>query len=160
MSKKKFISGLESLFGEAFEETAKGILFPAETEVSKKSGESDKRSTGKDFSSELQSFLDEAFEQSIEDLAGGEKEAPQSSLKSGKQARQSLSGLDLLISSAATVPPVPKKNIHTKRVTLLIDKAKFTRLKEIARKEKSYLKTIVNNIVKDFIDNYEKSHRD
>lgn len=161
MSKKKFTKGFDSLFGDIAEEKQQQLALFPEPEQPKKSPKVQKDKTpSKDFSAELQSFLTEAFEESFEKQMAAEALPEEEKPKRKPRTRKKFSGLDALIRSTIEpkpVEPIPEKN--TKRVTLVIDKEKLSKLKSIARAERTYIKDIIDDMVSDFISQYEKADK-
>lgn len=73
-----------------------------------------------------------------------------------KRSRRPTGGLDLLIRSTVEPVAVTDADTHTRRVTLLFDPKKLEKLKTIAKLERTYLKNIMDELVQDFIQHYEK----
>ena len=160
MSKKRFTEGLESLFGEAAEDTLQeSSPLLSRTGKQKKTGEeSGKRSSGKDFSSDLQAFLENAFEESVEEQLEQRKQkrTPISgSAQVKKRHRKPLSGLDALIRSTVEPDSFHLDQKSTKRITLTFDPDKLEKLKAIARRERTYLRDIIDEIVAEYLNEYE-----
>ncbi len=160
LSKKRFTEGLESLFGEAAEDTLQenSPLLSRTEKRKKKEEESSKRSSAKDFSSDLQAFLENAFEESVEEQLEQrrQKRTPISgSAQVKKRHRKPLSGLDALIRSTVEPDSIHLQPQATRRITLTIDPEKLEKLKAIARRERTYLKDIIDEIVAEFLDEYE-----
>jgi len=114
-----------------------------------------KKSKGKRFSDDLQSYLMEAFEESFE------RQTQQQSLDSHtvelkKRSQKPMSGLDALIRTTVD----PKIQIDSaqqlRRLTVAFDEQKLEKLKTIARIEKTYLRDIIDEIVADYIQEYEQ----
>lgn len=155
MSKKRFTDGLESLFAESPEGPVRKE--PAKKTASSKRGGKDKedktRSSGKDFSSDLASFLQEAFESSFEQqLSRGEP-----GKRSSGAARSSSTGLDALIRNTLEPASLKIDPNATRRLVVAFNESQLSKLKKIARLEKTVLKKIINEIVEDFISEYENS---
>ncbi|MCB0561497.1 MAG: hypothetical protein H6573_24435 [Lewinellaceae bacterium] len=161
MSKKRFTEGLESLFGEAAEETLQEtspLLSRTAKREEQKGEEGGKRSSAKDFSSDLQAFLDSAFEESVEEQLEQRKKkrTPISgSAQVKKRHRKPLSGLDALIRSTVEPSSMRLETKGTKRITLTFDPDKLEKLKTIARRERTYLRDIIDEIVAEYLDEYE-----
>lgn len=158
MSRKKFTDNIGNLFGDDDADilSEESVLLTA-TSVSdkKRNPQSSRASHGKNFATDLESFLKEAFEESLEAYTQGEaRTAADTQLK--KRNRRPSGGLDLLIRS--TVEPVVTSDAdtHTRRVTLLFDQKKLEKLKTIARLERTYLKDIMDELVLEFIQHYEQ----
>ena len=115
---------------------------------------STKKSTGKRFSDDLQSFLMEAFEESFERQIQQPLESSTVELK--KRSQKPMSGLDALIRTTVD----PKIQIDSaqqlRRLTVAFDEQKLEKLKTIARIEKTYLRDIIDEIVADYIQEYEQ----
>ena len=159
MSKKRFTEGLESIFGEAAEETLQenSPLLSSTQEAKSKPSEENRRSSGKNFSSDLQDFLQDAFEESLDKQIEERKKTSklQEKAKVKKRYRRPMGGLDALIRSTIEPQNVRVAPERAKRVTLTFDPQKLEKLKEIARHKKSYLRDIIDEIVADFLDTYK-----
>lgn len=163
MSKKRFTEGLESLFGEAAEDTLQEnspLLSRTEKReaLKKKGEESGKRSSAKDFSSDLQAFLENAFEESMEEQLEQRKQKRipiSGSAQVKKRHRKPLSGLDALIRSTVEPGNIHMEQKAARRITLTFDPEKLEKLKAIARQERTYLRDIIDEIVAEFLDEYE-----
>lgn len=167
MSKKRFTEGLESLLtgpeevsfrvgdrlaaGESSVPTKTGKGGGA-TEATAASEEPGKKSTGKKFASDLQSFLTEAFEESF-DRQMQQTDATAAEVK--KRSQKPMDGLDALIRT--TIDPRVHFDAQQKmrRLTVVFDEQKLEKLKTIARMEKTYLRDIIDNIVAEYIQTYE-----
>lgn len=147
------------MFEEPKEEKSKGkdlLLFPEE-ETKPAKPKTQKKSTGKNFTDDLQSFLREAFEESFEEQFSTPKDKLKEEKRIKKRRKKPLSGLDALIRQ--TVRPQPKNLLDqpTRRVTLTFDHQKLEKLKKIARLNNTYLKDIINEIVSEYIEKHEGS---
>ena len=158
MSRKKFTDSIGNLFGDDDADilSEESVLISA-TSVSdkKRNPQSSRASHGKNFANDLESFLREAFEESLEAHTQGDTQAAvDTQIK--KRNRRPSGGLDLLIRS--TIEPIvtSDSDTHTRRVTLLFDPKKLEKLKTIARLERTYLKDIVDELVLEFIQHYEQ----
>lgn len=142
MSKKKFTSGLESLFVEIATE---------EQGVIAQSGDGERKQGNKDFSSDLAAFLASAFEESL-----GEQLAQAQTGGAKRENPIAASGLDLLLRSSLSPKSMEIHNQHpTRRITLIFEAEKLEKLKTIARLEQAQVKDIVNDIVAEYIKKYE-----
>ncbi|MBK8704550.1 MAG: hypothetical protein IPN33_13755 [Saprospiraceae bacterium] len=161
MSKKRFTTGLESLFGETtdlFSDKEQNAL-PADVELAQgKQGDTAKKPGGKDFSSALASFLHTAFEDAFEEQIEARKSAPSAASDTPVQPPKPASGLDLLIRSTITPSGVEIHPFATRRITLVFDNDMLGKLKSIAKIEKSHMKDIVNDIVATYISDYERKY--
>lgn len=166
MSKKKFTSGLESVFGNAAEDN-----FHAESPLLQQEDHYNKRNTGrtksgKNFTEDLDTLFAHALKETIVEQAKKmTKGLDKRDIATKKRNRRPMSGLDALIRQtsdriiqeelkAAEDVNANVTNI-TKRVTFVCDEENLTRLKEIARSEKKYLKDILGDLVEEFITTYE-----
>lgn len=163
MSKKKFIEGMESLFNdeplEREEQQAASQTRKKATSLSKEKEEV-RSTTGKNFTRDLQSFLQTAFDESYERQTEQRKESDYSAdIK--KRRSKPMSGLDALIQ--ATVEPSARVNTRSKtvrRMTVAFDDEKLSKLKRIARLEKAYLRDVIDRIVAEYIREYESQKGD
>ncbi|MCB0644189.1 MAG: hypothetical protein KDC44_21245, partial [Phaeodactylibacter sp.] len=69
-----------------------------------------------------------------------------------------VSGLDVLIRRTIETTELEVNYQSKKRITFVFDREKLDKLKQIARKEKSYLKDLVDELISEYIDSYE-SHK-
>jgi hypothetical protein len=167
MSKKRFTAGMETLFNGAEDnilQSGNQLLSGENTKSQTPKSASvasavleegiTKKSTGKRFSDDLQSFLMEAFEESFERQIQQPLESSTVELK--KRSQKPLSGLDALIRTTID----PKIQIDSaqqlRRLTVAFDEQKLEKLKTIARIEKTYLRDIIDEIVADYIQEYEQ----
>ena len=159
MAKKKFTDGLESLFDEPKEQSSKGkdlLLFPVEEHTKAKTKKPIKKASGKNFADEIQSFLQEAFEDSFEEQTTTKKDPLKKEKRIKKRRRKPLSGLDSLIRNTVQPSSMDLLDKPTRRLTITFDHHKLQKLKDIARVEKTYLKDIIDEIVGEFIEEYEQ----
>lgn len=158
MSRKKFTDNIGHLFGEDDSDilSEESVLISAKSAIDKKrTPQSSRSSQGKHFADDLESFLKEAFEESYETQTQGEtRAAVDTQIK--KRNRRPMGGLDLLIRSTLEPVTAADSDAHTRRVTLLFDPKKLEKLKTIARLERTYLKDIMDELVLEFIQEYEK----
>jgi hypothetical protein len=161
VSKKRFTEGMESLFGPTDEQESDKSWFGAQ-EAGKQDAheQNNKRSnSGKNFAEDLQSFLQEAFDDSmerqLEERQRRDEAAPaKPSVK--KKQRRPMAGLDALIRS--TVDPQPESEedrSRPKRITLSFDPVKLEKLKSIARNQRSLLRDVIDEIVEDYLNRME-----
>ncbi|NBU35317.1 MAG: hypothetical protein EBS35_01900 [Bacteroidetes bacterium] len=172
MSKKRFTTGMEDLLHEASQTSPVYITGSPKSSQNVASIEGNtlpvegisligdhqpvapvRRSNGKKFSDDLQTFLQEAFDDSFEKYSDPNYVHDDSSNK--KRSLKPMAGLDAILRS--TVDPKSMKigPGNTRRLTLVFDESKLNKLKSIARMERSYLKDIIDEIVESFIREYE-----
>lgn len=169
MSKKKFTEGLERVFGD-LDDTSAGnerVIFIEEEEETpqpeKEAGRRKRSSSRKNFISDLDSLLSDALEDALSDEP---TPAPEQKKKKDDKAvkpwrtkapRKTLSGLDALIRQTVRASKVEvKQQGKVRRVTFTFNEEHLEKLKKIARQKKVYLKDIVQEIVEEFIREYEQ----
>ncbi len=153
MAKKRFTEGLDSLFEDATPPRGNKRGRPSSDK------EPRKRSSGKDFSNDLSSLLQEAFEESFEEQVR-KKQDPEGSEKETDQEPARLSGLDTLIRNTLKTASVTIDPKATRRIVVSFPEDKLSKLKTIARIEKTRLKQIINAIVEEYIKEYERDRGD
>jgi len=166
LSKKKFTDGLESLFSiDNNKESGQGTTFlegtnPDEMRPGVGKPAVSKNTSRKNFTTDLDSLLQEAMQESFEEQIQ-EREAAATANKAQpfhQQAhrRKPLGGLDMLIRRTVERGTVEEDQLTgTRRLTVSFDKEKLSKLKTIARMEKAYLKDILGDIVEEYIRRYE-----
>lgn len=173
MSKKKFKKGLESVFHPDPQEEKRGkgtdfLTNPFNPEQRNTDSEEKPRksSSRKNFTTDLDSLLQEALQESFDEQVEIRKQQRQSangpSIKAfHKQSaiKRPLTGLDQLIrrtieSSDMNIDE-EKPTSGKKRLVVTFEKEKVDKLKKIARLEKAYLKEILSDLVANFINEYE-----
>jgi hypothetical protein len=164
VSKKKFSSGLDSLFDTKQEETE---VVHQSTPSVKDAFLSDtiaqpainRKASSKNFTSDLDSLFQDAFtdavEQKIDKLrrTSGLEDAFENEARPFKQP---LSGLDALIRSTIDTSLAGLEHAPIKRLTIMFESQKIDKLKSIAKNEKAFVKDIVNEVLTEFIKDYEK----
>ena len=174
MSKKKFNSGLESLFSEgADQDLEQGKVTLLNTRKKRSSSNtSTKTSTKaqvktdaavapvKSFTSDLDSLFNDVMTEAIEEKVESiitEKERPRR--KRRVISSKPLSGLDALFRRTVDKSEEEEEvkiERNIKRVSFTFHKDRLMKLKSIAKLEKSYLKDIISEVVSEYIDEYEK----
>ncbi len=152
MSKKKFSSGLDSLFEISKQQEVvvtessgdKELQVAERPQVSKKSS--------KHFTSDLSSLFDDAFN---EPSSGSEATVNQGSYR--KVPVRTLSGLDVLIRETVEQSSIEFNDVLTKkRITFTIDNDKLETLKALAKQRNIFLKDIIGEIVTNYLNNKHK----
>lgn len=170
MSKKRFSDGLDNLFEVKEQEQDNiSVELQLESEAEKNdfsdSNGSIKRSSrlvvsrqGKNFTSDLDTLLEDALMESLEQGFDNNFKKDQLSAKMNiSKKSEAVTGLDALIRRTIDNSGADyEKGVNLRRVTFTFDKLLLSKLKSIARTEKSYLKDIVNQIVEGYIQTYEK----
>ena len=176
MSKKKFTSGLEKLFGNVLgddlndenpllEKTEEEVVATEEKPVKKPRRRSTKparkkRSSGKSFSTDLESLFTQVVNEVIDEKSKQSPSVKRNADKIRKKVKP-LSGLDALIRRTSLADHSEDDHpTDKKRVTFVFDKHKLIKLKTIARKEKAYLKDIIGAVISEYIDQYEDENGD
>ncbi len=169
MSKKKFTEGLERVFGDLDEASGgdERVIFIEEEEEKpqpeKEAGRRKRSSSRKNFISDLDSLLSDALEDALDDQptpeGGQSKKEDNKAVKPWrtKAPRKTLSGLDALIRQTVRASKVEVNRYgKVRRVTFTFNEEHLEKLKKIARQEKVYLKDIIQDIVEEFIREYEQ----
>jgi hypothetical protein len=153
VAKKNFKSGLEDLFNDAMEgNIAKNV---SEKMATKKPSSKSKKS----FSSGLESLFEEAITETTIESAQATKDGKKS--KGSTKRSKPAFGIDSLICETVETSKIERVTAPEgkKRVTITFDKEKLEKLKKIARLQKSYLKDIVNEVVGEYISEFESSKK-
>lgn len=156
MGKKKFKDGLESLFSDVREDSLSQkspLLFETgqqEAAAPKKA----KPASGKHFSDDLELFFQESLKESIQE----ELSASSQNLKAARVNRSARpkDGLDALIRRTVESTEIELHYDESRRrVVLTFDREKLSKLKQIAKMEKTLLKDMISRVVADYIKEYE-----
>lgn len=165
MSKKRFTVGLESVFGGPSEDR-----FAKESPLLKEKKKKKNRVVGnaasrninsKNFTSDLDSLFEDALKETIVEKAKKmTKGLDEHDISTKKRNRRPYSGLDALIRNTSEQVVQEKRSIaasreaEIKRVTFVCEAEKLQQLKKIARKENTYLKDILGDIVTQYVEKY------
>ncbi len=153
MAKKKFTDDFDSLFSGMGEDSMPAEALKAADKQPEHSDD-DTRNEGKNFADDLQSFLEDAFEETLTEQLSETSNRKKSKTK--KRSRGSLGGLDMLIRSTVSMDEVEvRSGKHTRRVTVLIEQEKLEKLRTIAKTEKTIVKDVIASIVEEYLDQYE-----
>ncbi len=171
MSKKKFKKGLERVFTPepAAVESGEGTAFletpfvPGKKKDAADEEKPRRSSSRKNFTTDLDSLLKEALQESFEEqmeLRQKTQSASKAKAFHKKAATQRpMTGLDQLIRRTIENSDMQvteeKPGSGKKRLVVTFEKEKVDKLKKIARLEKAYLKEILNDLVANFIKEYE-----
>ncbi len=166
MSKKKFTEGLESLFAEPSEELIQmdQSMLSASPSASRKPSqlkpkEKPRKSNSKNFEEDLHSFLQDAFKESLEEKIPGSSPLPPD-LEIKKRTKKPADGIDSLIRNTIEPEKIVFKGKSIKQVVVTFDEEKLKKLKKIARLEKKYLRKVINDIVDEFIHDYDSRRKE
>ena len=174
MSKKKFKKGLESLFGDWGGEPIEDVVLelehteepqpqsPEPTPHSKKDTDK-KTNAGKNFTTDLDSLFQEVMHESLEEQLEIRKEKKKKKkAEKAKKKRKVIprsGGLDSLIRSTVEGSIMQiESTSNKKRVSFVFDKTKLKKLKSIAKVKKSYLKDVIDEVVAQYLAEYEAKH--
>lgn len=158
MAKKKFTSGLDSLFGDTNEQNTldQGSVLLKKTRVKKEVKRPTKVVARKRSNKNFTSDLDSLFNESMMDESPEMTEERSTPRRTGRRLnRPRITGLDALISKTTDFDYDAVEREIKKRVTFVFDKNKYNKLKRIAKVESQYLKDILGKVVTEFIDEYE-----
>ena len=168
MSKKRFSSGLDSLFDnprdeQEFEDVKAGKAPPpsvSELEAEVKAVVM-KRTTTKNFTSDLDSLFNYAFTEALEEKV--DKLRRDSGIDDPFESKRDnykrpLSGLDALIRSTVDTSLMGLEHAPIKRFTIMFENKKIEQLKNIAKQERAFVKDLVGDVLTEFIKNYEQQH--
>lgn len=164
MSKKKFLDGLESVFGHASDddlsedspllvsEKPKGRSKAKVTRKRRKSS-----SSNKNFTSDLDSLFEGVLQESMQEKAHKMTKGLDSrTLSTKRRNRKPISGLDALIRNTTGIENLEEElKASIRRVSFAFDARKYKKLKSIAKEEKTYIKDVLNNIITEFLKSYE-----
>ena len=169
MSKKRFSSGLDSLFDnprdeQEFEDVKAGKAPPpsvSELEAEVKAVVM-KRTTTKNFTSDLDSLFNYAFTEALEEKV--DKLRRDSGIDDPFESKRDnykrpLSGLDALIRSTVDTSLMGLEHAPIKRFTIMFENKKIEQLKNIAKQERAFVKDLVGDVLTEFIKNYEQQHK-
>ena len=178
MSRKKFTSGLDSVFSpEAqYEPNIDDSPWLLETSgadtatlakgrsnrTAKPAAKRPSRRPGKSFTSDLDSLFAAASVEQPREVAPSSEDLSTRGRSRPRRRVSMLSGLDSLIRDttsgkqfAQEAAAAAEETFVRKRVTFTYDRDRFARLKTIARTEGAYLKDIISNLLNDYISQYE-----
>ena len=156
MAKKKFTSGLESVFGDTSEAYVPGadVLSPLKKKGKKTKTSKKRRSKSKNFTSDLDSLFESALDSALVE-SRSDTSARRSKTFKKRVKKPSITGLDALIRSTVEdnyEEVVPKE---LRRVTFTTRKEYVLRLKQIARQENKYIKDILSKLLEGYLKEYE-----
>lgn len=149
MSKKRFKDGLESLFGDV----NSADTFQKNNPLLKKQGSiaptgAEKRnpsSNQTDLADILREQVSDKIAEKVEENRGAQSGSPR------------LAGLDALIRRTIEKSKIEVSNPPRgqRRVTFVVDEELLEKLRSIARMEKKYLRDLVDDAVREFIQTYK-----
>lgn len=149
MSKKNFTDGLESIFTDSSEK----VIQDGQAFLSYDTKSS--RDPGEIFAAENRSSSHHDTDDEQEVVPNTDKKPLAKLAIVQKLHKKPLTGLDLLIrNTTQDTQEYPGVNQH--RIAFVFDKSLLGKLKAIARLEKKYFRDLVSDLLKVFVENYEK----
>lgn len=181
MSKKKLKKGLESLFGDWGEpiedigvielentEGTNSLSFRTDREKPHSKKDDNKKSNaGKNFTTDLDSLFQETMRESVVAQLSKKKDTskkPKNKKADAPKAKKRRviprsGGLDSLIRSTVEDSiMVIEPTSNNKRVSFVFDKSKLKKLKSIAKIKKAHLKDIIDEVVAEYLAEFENKH--
>lgn len=160
LAKKKFSAGLDSIFEQREKEGSlvgssneHVISAPDDQNASGAKHSNSKKNFTTDLESLLQEALDETVYEHVEQLKNT-ADPTKERTKAHSRMKQALSGLDALIRQTSeddVKVEFKRSSGQSRRVTFTIDPQKLTKLKNIARSKKAYIKDIIGELVAEYI---------
>lgn len=152
MSKKKFSSGLDSLFEISKQQEVVIADASSEQELQVAERPVVSKKSSKHFTSDLSSLFEDSFNDPKSD---SEATVNQGSYR--KIPVRTLSGLDVLIRETVEQSSIEFNDVLTKkRITFTIDNDKLEVLKSMAKQRNVFLKDIIGEIVTNYLKNKHK----
>ena len=153
MSKKKFLDGLESIFKPSDDILREDnpLLVKEKSRTRRKPKK--RTSSSKTFTSDLDSLFEEALKEDYEEKQQ-KKAIDKWTLSTKKRIRKPLSGLDALIRGTLDADEDDELRAALKRVSFICDADKYEQLKAIAKKENTYIKDILSDMMYQYIREY------
>ncbi len=151
MSKKKFKAGLESLFGDPAIEGMSPFLVE-EKKPKIKTVKKRKRSNSKNFTSDLETLFSTAVDKEVKEQKRQQQiKGKATAIK--KRSDRPVIGIDALIRKTIEDKKEGATDVSSlkKRLTITLEKKKLEKLKKIAKEKKTYLRTIMDELVSDYL---------
>lgn len=161
LNKKNFAVGLETMFHQTlFEDNLKDNPSHLDKNAGKPAAaKTTKKPAIKSFADNLELFLNEAIEESVqektEDIRAANNAVDGLKDANKRNNRKPTIGLDLLIRS--TIEDASFVENDKKRMTFTFDKDKVEKLRQIADLEKQRIRDIIDELVTQFIGKYNVS---
>ncbi len=154
MSKKKFTDGLESVFDSS--ENESGSMMATVLQETRQQEEriiKAARKGGKNFSSDIDDVIMNSFVTNHTEVSNND-DYNDFHYSNKKAQRRPLNGLEALLTR--TMDYGDLDNDTKRRIVLILEQHKVTRLQEIAKEEQLFLKDIILKSVSFYIDQYDK----
>ena len=160
-NKKSFTDGLEMLFNQTLNDNLKDKPSVLEVKRSKSRKQSKSKTKGatasnrgrkrsrKSFSTNLEVFFRENPESNTENTGLTE---PKGNTSEENKGRQTI-GVDVLIHRTTQASKEEPVKTNTRRVTFVLDKSKIEELKILARSQNKYMKTIISDLIEQYLKN-------
>ncbi len=152
MSKKKFKAGLESLFGDPAVAGMTPFLVEEEKPKIKTVKKIRKRSSSKNFTSDLETLFSTAVDNEIQEQKKQQQiKGKVTTIK--KRSDRPVIGIDALIRRTIEDKKEGLTDVVSlkKRLTITLEKQKLEKLKKIAKEKKTYLRTIMDELVSEYL---------
>lgn len=156
MSKKKFSQGLSELLDDI-------VGSPGELEqITQTPTAAPRRHGSKNFFADLESLMEEAMHEG----EGQEtlREAPPSHKSKSDQTQMQAGfagGLDMLIRQTISLEEQTIQSAEDKRrITVIIDRQKAERLKQIARTQNAFMKDLIARMIESYIESFQERKPD
>ena len=153
MSKKKFKAGLESLFGDTAVEGMSPLLVEEKKPKIKKTVKKiKKRSSSKNFTSDLENLFSTAVDKEVKEQKRQQQiKGKATAIK--KRSDRPVIGIDALIRKTIEDKKEGEADVSSlkKRLTITLEKQKLEKLKKIAKEKKTYLRTLMDELVSDYL---------
>ncbi len=152
MSKKKFKAGLESLFGDPAVAGMTPFLVEKEKPKIKTVKKIRKRSSSKNFTSDLETLFSTAVDNEIQEQKKQQQiKGKVTTIK--KRSDRPVIGIDALIRRTIEDKKEGLTDVVSlkKRLTITLEKQKLEKLKKIAKEKKTYLRTIMDELVSEYL---------
>lgn len=126
-----------------------------------------KTNAGKNFTTDLDSLFQETMHESIEEqfeIRKEEKKSKGTKAKGVKKKKRRViprsGGIDSLIRSTVEGSIMQiESTSNKKRVSFVFDKEKLSKLKNIAKIKKSYLRDVIDEVVERYLEEYESKDK-
>ncbi len=153
MSKKKFKAGLESLFGDpAVAGMSPFLVEEEEPKIKAVKKIRKKRSSSKNFTSDLENLFSAAVDNEIQEQKTQQQvKGKATAIK--KRTDRPVIGIDALIRKTIEDKKEGLTDVTSlkKRLTITLEKQKLEKLKKIAKEKKTYLRTIMDELVSEYL---------
>lgn len=142
---------MESLFAEPQDKKDQGGEAKQQKPARKKS------SSGKDFSKDLNAFLQSTLDEAVEEYAAEKQSRPETTAKKrSRRPDRSMGGLDALIRNTLTERTLEVKEKPVRRLSLNLNSDQMEKLRQIARTKRATLRSILKEVIAEYLEQYER----